>query len=280
MYCVCFCDIIITKHLTLQRLENTVMDYKQIIELVKQASQFVFDETLRQDVDMKGTADFVTAVDLKISGFLKEELHRLTPEIGFMSEEEACDLTAKRWILDPIDGTTNLVYDYNMSSVSLAYFDGAQIAFGVIYNPFNGDLFAAEAGEGAYLNGVRLEQAPDRELKDCLIEFGAGATKKQHTDESFALAKEVFANCLDIRRICSSALAIAYVAAGRLNGYFEKSIKPWDYAAATLILQECGGICTDWNGSPIQFERASSFVCGTPKAYAFLRDTIEKHRAE
>lgn len=253
------------------------MDFERIIELVKQASQFVFDEELRQDVGMKGTADFVTAVDLKISSFLKEQLHILTPDIGFMSEEEECDLTARRWILDPIDGTTNLVYDYNMSSVSLAYYDGTQIAFGVIYNPFNGDLFVAKAGEGAYLNGTLLPQAPDRVLGDCLIEFGAGSTKKQYADESFALAKEVFVNCLDLRRICSSALAIAYVAAGKLNGYFEISIKPWDYAAATLILRECGGICTDWNGKPIQYDRASSFVCGTPKAHAFLLSAIQKH---
>ncbi len=254
------------------------MDYVQIIELVKQAAQFVFDNELKQQIDTKEPSDFVTAVDLKISNFLKEELRRLTPDIGFMSEEEACDLTAKRWILDPIDGTTNLVYDYNMSSVSLAYFDGTQVAFGVICNPFNGDLFVAKAGEGAYLNDVRLGQAPDRFPKDSLIEFGAGVTLKQYADESFALAKEVFETCLDIRRICSSALAIAYIAAGKLGGYFERVLKPWDHAAATLMLKECGCICSDWDGNPVQYERATSIVCGTPKTYRFLYQTIQKHR--
>lgn len=253
------------------------MNYEAIIELVKKASEFVFDEKLRGSVDMKGAADFVTAVDLKISGFLKEELKRLTPDIGFMSEEEKGDIQEKRWILDPIDGTTNLVYNYNMSSVSLAYFDGEKVDFGVIYNPYNGDLFTAKAGEGAYLNGKRLEKAADRQLKDCIIEFGAGATKKQYADESFALAKEIFVNCLDLRRICSSALAIAYVAAGRLNGYFERRIKPWDYAAAVLMLSECGCKCSDWSGKPIQFENSSDFVCGTPKAYEFLYKTIQKY---
>jgi len=253
------------------------MDYQAIIELVKKASTFVFDEELRSHIDMKGAADFVTAVDLKISTFVKEELKKLTPEIGFMSEEEKNELTQKRWILDPIDGTTNLVYDYNMSSVSLAYFDGEKIDFGVIYNPYNGDLFVAKAGEGAYYNGKKLGIAPDREPKDCLIEFGAGSTKKQFTDESFAIAKDVFRNCLDIRRICSSALAIAYVAAGKLNGYFERSIKPWDYAAATLMLKECGCLCSGWDGAPIQYDTAMSYVCGTPKAYAVLTDIINKH---
>lgn len=253
------------------------MDYEKIIELVKEASSFVFDKELRNQVSTKGAADFVTAVDLKISNFVKEKLRVLTPSIGFMSEEEEGVLAEERWILDPIDGTTNLVYDYNMSSVSLAYFDGKQIAFGVIYNPYNKDLFVAKAGEGAYLNGEKLNCAPDRELQDCLIEFGAGSTKKQYTNESFEIAKEVFGSCLDIRRICSSALAIAYVAAGKLNGYFEKSIKPWDYAAATLLLKECGCKCSDWNKNEIQYNTASSFVCGTPKAYDFLTKVIEKH---
>lgn len=253
------------------------MDYQAIIDLVKEASRFVFDKELKSSVAMKGAADYVTAVDLKISEFIKERLKALTPEIGFMSEEEEGELAQKRWILDPIDGTTNLVYDYNISSVSLAYFDGEKIDFGVIYNPFNNDLFVAKRGEGAYLNGEKLGKAPDRELKDCLIEFGAGSTKKQFAEESFAIGKEVFKNCLDIRRICSSAIAIAYVAAGKINGYFERCIKPWDYAAATLMLEECGAKCSDWDGKPIQFDRASSYVCGTPKAYDMLVETINKY---
>jgi len=254
------------------------MDYKQIIELVRQAGQLVFDRELKENVQAKCPTDFVTAVDLGISNFLKEELHRLEPEIAFMSEEEEGVPTEARWILDPIDGTTNLVYDYNMSSVSLAYFDGTQVTFGVIYNPFCGDLFVAKAGEGAYLNGVRLGVAPDRELGNCLIEFGAGVTWKQYVDESFALAKEVFENCLDLRRICSSAIAVAYIAAGKLNGYFERVLKPWDYAAASLMLRECGCVCSDWDGNPIQYEHPTTFVCGTPKAYQYLYETIQKHR--
>lgn len=252
------------------------MDYQAIIEMVKQAGQFVFDRELKENVSMKGAADFVTAVDLKISQFVKERLAELTPDIGFMSEEEEGQIVPRRWILDPIDGTTNLVYGYNISSVSLAYFDGEKVDFGVIYNPFNGELFVAKRGQGAYLNGQRMALAPDREIKDCIIDFGAGSTKKQYTDESFLLGREVFRSCLDLRRICSSALTISFVADGRINGYFERSIKPWDYAAATLVLEECGGICTDWEGNPVPFDRPSSFVCGTPKAHAFLMETIQK----
>ncbi len=252
------------------------MNYQTIIDLVKEASNFVFDEELRASVATKGASDYVTAVDLKISSFIKEKLHKMTPEIGFMSEEEDGDIAERRWILDPIDGTTNMIYNYNFSSVSLAYFDGEKVDFGVIYNPYNKDLFVAKRGEGAYLNGKKLMPAPDRELTECIVEFGAGSTKKQYADESFAIGKAVFKNCLDLRRNCSSALAIAYVAAGKMNGYFERNIKPWDYAAATLMLEECGGVCSDWYGNPIQFEKASSFVCGTPKAYGLICEKIKE----
>lgn len=253
------------------------MDYGAIIELVKEASLFVFDEGLKKNVNMKGAADYVTAVDLKISSFIKEKLKVLTPEIGFMSEEEENEITNERWILDPIDGTTNLVYDYNFSSVSLAHCKDEKIEFGVIYNPFNHDLFVAKRGEGVYLNGKRLPKAEDRKPGDSLVEFGAGSTKKQFTDESFLIGREVFRGCLDIRRVCSSALAIAYVAAGKINGYFERSIKPWDYAAAVLMLEECGAVCSDWERKPIQFKNPSSFICGTPQVYEYVMDVIEKY---
>lgn len=253
------------------------MDYGYVIELVKQAGNFVFDDELRGSVAMKGAADFVTEVDLKISGFMKERLAELYPHIGFMSEEGGNNPKKERWILDPIDGTTNLVYGYNMSSVSLAHFDGERVVFGVIYNPFNKELFVSERGKGVYLNGKLLSQAPDRELKDCIIEFGAGSTKKQYTEQSFAIAKQIFSECLDLRRICSSALAVAYVAAGRLNGYFERSIKPWDYAAATLMLEECGAVCCDWDGNPIQYDNPSSFLCATPQALPRLLEIIKEN---
>ena len=256
------------------------MNEEAIKDLVIEASKFVFDESLKAEISMKGEADFVTAVDLKISSFIKERLKALTPEVGFMSEEEEGALSPCRWILDPIDGTTNLVYDYRLSSVSLAYFDGERVTYGVVYNPFTKELFEAKRGEGVRYNGRLLPKAADREPADCLIEFGAGSTKKQYTEEHFAIAKDVFSTCLDIRRMCSSALAIAYVAAGKLNGYFERVIKPWDYAAATLMLEECGGVATDWSGAPGPYDRASSYVCGTPKAYAVLMESIKRHHRD
>ena len=128
-------------------------------------------------------------------------------------------------------------------------------------------------GEGAYLDGRRLSVI-DRELKDSLIEFGAGSTRKYDADEAFALGKEVFKNALDLRRICSSALAVSYIAAGRINGYFEKVIKPWDYAAASLILEEAGGRIRNWAGAPIGYDAPTSIVAGSPKVCDALLEII------
>ena len=253
--------------------------YNKVIELVKSTKAIVFDKQKQQKVDMKGAADFVTAVDIAISDYLKAELAVLTPDIGFMSEEEKAEIQPRRWILDPIDGTTNLVYSYNKSSVSLALCENEEITFGVIYDPFTDELFVAKKGEGAYYNGERLEKAKDRELCDCIVEFGAGSTRKQYADISFAMAKDVFLNCLDLRRICSSALSVSYIAQGRINGYFEYQIKPWDYAAASLVLEECGGVLTDWHGNKLPFDRPSSIVCGTPEMHKFLLETVQKYNA-
>ncbi len=255
------------------------MDYNKIIDLVKKASMFVFDETLRDSVSLKGAADFVTNVDISISNFLKRELKAVDPAIGFFSEEEKGSLQEKCWILDPIDGTTNLVYGYNMSSVSLALYDKGQIVFGVVYNPFNGECYTAEIGKGAFLNGKPL-RVSDREMKNSIIEFGAGSTRKQDAEESFALGKEIFKRCTDIRRICSSALAICFIAAGRIDGYFESRIKPWDYAAGSLILKEAGGMITDYGANQPPMDKPSSVIASNGRIHAELHSIIGQYRTK
>ena len=254
------------------------MKYEQVITFVKEAGNIARDKNLLSDYACKTDSDFVTAVDLNISEFLKKKLAAFTPDIGFMSEEEEAKIEPVRWILDPIDGTTNLLYDYHMSSISLGLCDHEKIVFGVVYNPFTDELFYAERGKGAYYNGTRLSKAPDRDLKNSIVEFGAGVSRKDHIEEAFNIAKEVFANCLDIRRVCSSALVLCYIAAGKLNGYFERSLKPWDYAAASLILEECGGISVTWDGDKIQFERPSTYIAGTEKVVSYLLETVQKYR--
>lgn len=249
------------------------IDFGKVIEKVMEAKSFVTEEN-RTAIKLKGEADFVTKVDYGVSNFLQKELSKMYPEIGFMSEEETLEnLSSKRWILDPIDGTTNLVFDYKMSSISLALFWENRIIFGIVYNPFSAEVFTAQKGKGAFLNNNPIHII-DREIKDSLIEFGAGSTCKEETDLAFENAKLIFRSCLDLRRVCSSALVIAYIAAGRLNGYFEKRLKPWDYAAASLILTEAGGKLCAWNKKQLQFDKPAGLIAGSPRAFEFLKKTI------
>ncbi len=268
------------------------MDYGKIVSLVYEARKIIFSKELNPHEKNQNPYDFVTAADLGISEFLKKELYKAFPDAGFVTEEEQEHiLSEKAFILDPIDGTTNLIYDYRMSSISLAYTENGKVKFGVVYNPFSEEMFFAVSGKGAYMynavNGVddliktgienynenRLSVA-ERNIKHSLIEFGANLSHKDEAAETFARAKLVFDNCLDLRRVCSTAIVLCYIAAGRLDGYFEKYIKPWDYAAGILILEEAGGKASDWSGNPLPLDRPGSIVCATSEIHSGLRKLV------
>ena len=255
------------------------MNYDKIIDIVYQASKIMFSKQLKATVKDGNPNDFVTVADTAISDFVKEKLKEEFPSVGFVTEEEPKHAYLdKTFILDPIDGTTNLIYDYKMSSVSLVYQEKGVVKFGVVFNPFTYELFFGVKGKGAYLyvakDGIeellkigvenykenRLKTS-DRPIAQSIIECGLVVSDKTQVEDSFARAKRVFINCLDLRRTCSTALAICYIASGRLDGYFEKKIKPWDYAAGILILEEAGGKSCDWEGNPLPLDRNGSILC-------------------
>ncbi len=268
------------------------MNYNDIISLVYETRKLVFDPSLRADTREKARNDYVTAVDEGISNFLKTELAALFPDIGFVTEEEKDHKYNDRYfILDPIDGTTNLVHDYRMSTVSLALCENGEITFGAVFNPYSKELFFSVKGRGAhtfdttfgikrllsigverYTKGtLHVSTLPDSK---CIIEFGAGSTHKENADVNFELAKRMFCNFGDIRRICSTAMTICNIAAGRMDGYFEKVIKPWDFAAGSLILTEAGGVITDFNGETLPFDRPTTIVASNGAIHGKLLDII------
>lgn len=248
----------------------------KVIRLVKNMRIIVENEELVHQVSMKGAADFVTAVDVGISNKLKSSLQSLYPHIGFFSEEEEGKLSDPCWILDPIDGTTNLVYGMKQSSISLGLYEGGQIVFGVVYNPFSRECFSAVRGGGAYLGNKKLKVS-ERSVEKSIVEFGAGSTHKENTEKTFAIVKDIFKNCIDVRRICSSALDLCYIADGRIDGYFEQILKPWDIAAGSLILEEAGGQITDYEGNTIDFQGKTSVIASNGIIHEFLIDTIRKY---
>lgn len=256
--------------------EKYMGQYDKVIALVRKTKKIILNPLLRNNFHEKGVNDYVTAVDKEVSSFLKSGLKKLYKDIAFVSEEEDIkDLQNNRWILDPIDGTVNLMFDYRLSSVSLGLMLDNKIVFGIVYNPFTSETFTAEKGKGAFLNGKQKLTVSQHPISKSLIEFGLGSTRKDEADESFNLAKEIFKDCIDIRRIASSALSICYIAARRIDGFLDKSLKPWDYAAASLILEEAGGIITDFSGHSIQFDFPTSIIASNGKNHNHLLGKVK-----
>jgi len=252
------------------------MNYKSVESLVLDTKKIILDKTTLS-VSIKAKNDFVTDIDIAISDFLKTKLKEIDPTVGFFSEEEEGNLQDNCWILDPIDGTTNLIYGYNLSSVSLGHYLDGEVVYGIVYNPFTEEIFTAERGKGAFLNHKKRLKVSTRNIDESLIEFGAGSTHKEFTEENFNLVKKIFEQCVDVRRICSSALDLCYIASGRIDGYFERILKPWDIAAGSLILEEAGGIITDYFGNPIQFAKQSSVIASNGVIQNFLIGTINQN---
>lgn len=235
------------------------IDFHKVVRLVKAIGVSAKNPLMYNKVFEKSEHDYVTDVDLYISKYLKRKLSELDNSIGFFSEEETGELSDPCWILDPIDGTTNLIRDYKMSAISLALYEGGEIVFGIVYNPFSGECFTAVKGYGAFLNGNRISVS-DRQFKDSIIEFGCGSTHKEDFDENWTIGGYIFYECMDIRRTCCASLALCYIASGRIEGYFEKILKPWDIAAGSLILEEAGGKCTSYDNRPVDFYGDTDFI--------------------
>ena len=228
------------------------MDIKNIISLVKETRGIIMEKRGHVHPSEKGFADFVTEVDTGVQEFLKARLAERYPDIQFLGEEgekHGIDYNKPVWVLDPIDGTTNLIYDFAMSAVSLALYDKKRGVMGVVYNPFHDELFWAERGAGAYFNGRKISVSPAKTLHESLIGIGTTPYEKDLAEENFKIFLRVYKKSLDVRRTGSAAIDLCYVACGRLDGYFERNLKPWDYGAGAVILKEAGGKITSFDGT-------------------------------
>lgn len=167
----------------------------EVLALVSSTKNLILSEQEKAEVTVKGAADYVTNVDVAVQEFLKRELAERFPDVRMLAEEQVNTgfmEEGKYWILDPIDGTTNLIHDMKLSAVALGYYENGEITFGAVYNPFMDELFHASLGGRAWLNGKRITVAHDRELKDAVIAFGpCPYEKEQYTEENFAVFKKL-----------------------------------------------------------------------------------------
>lgn len=250
---------------------------EKLIELIRETKKIALDSGSAHDITIKGTADFVTKVDMGVQEFLRPRLRELYPDVQFMSEEKdnsGIDPRGKVWILDPIDGTTNLIHDYKMSAVSLGLAEGGIPVMGVVYNPFTDELFCAKKGSGAFLNGERIRVSAAESMESALISVGTSPYYKELADENFEIIKRIFIKAEDIRRCGSAAMDLCYIACGRIDGYFERRLKPWDYAAGTIILREAGGRVTTTAGGEPSCSFPSDIIASNGKIHDEFAELI------
>ena len=243
---------------------------KKITEIVKEAGKIVLSAHNQENTitAKEGKKNFVTKYDVAVQDYLFKELGKAFPDAQFIGEEGENDFSndSLRFIIDPIDGTTNFMQDYRCSCISVALCNGNDVVAGVVYNPYTDELFSAEKGKGAYLNGDRISVS-ERPLSDGLALFGTSPYHPENADETFSLLRKVFDFSRDIRRSGSAAYDICMIACGRCEVFFEKSLQPWDIAAGTLILKEAGGIALNYQGRDINFSTPNDVVFANPKAY-------------
>jgi myo-inositol-1(or 4)-monophosphatase len=216
----------------------------------------------RQEVDYKSEIDMVTSVDRESEHAIVEILQAAFPSHSILAEEGTCVTAGSefRWILDPLDGTTNFVHSYPHFAVSIALEQGGRVVVGVVYDPLREETFTAIRGKGAFLNGTPIRVSRSLELNRSLVATGFPYDRRQRPDYYLSFFRAFMVHTQGIRRNGAAALDMAYVAAGRLDGFWELRLKPWDTAAGALLITEAGGKTSDFEGRPFRLDSAETLA--------------------
>ena len=210
-----------------------------------------FGEVEQLQVSFKGPADFVSAADRRAEETLYAELSRVRPGYGFLMEErgivEGADKT-HRWLVDPLDGTTNFLHGVPLFAISIALEREGELIAGLIYNPASGETFTAEKGKGAFLDDRRIRVAGRQELENSLIVTGIPHRGRPDHDLFLSECAAVMQTVAGIRRTGAASIDLAWVAAGRFDGFWERNLSAWDIAAGIVLVREAGGFVSDLDG--------------------------------
>lgn len=229
-------------------------------------------------ITVKSNNDFASEVDQQAEQEIIDTLLAYYPDHGILAEErgainEGAEYT---WIIDPLDGTTNYLHGFPHYAVSIALKHEGKIEQAVIYDPVRQDLFTASRGQGAAYNGRRIRVTKQRKLQGAFLGTGFPFKNNANIEPYLDIFRDIFSTTSGVRRAGAASLDLAYVAAGKLDGFFEIGLKPWDFAAGLLLIQEAGGLVTDFNDQHGYFE-SGNIVCGNPKIHRILLDKIAPH---
>lgn len=245
--------------------ENFMENFQAIV--LEAGNLIVHAEDIAVAKEKEGTFNFVTKYDTMVQDYLIRKLKLLLPEASFLGEEngQSSDPMTEPYcfIIDPIDGTTNFLCHFQCSAISVALSCHGKVTHGIVYNPFRKELFSAEVGKGAFLNG-RPICVSDKALCDGVFIFGTTPYNPELRDSAFALAKDISSLTMDLRELGAASICLCYVACGRAVAYASPRLCTWDYAAASIILTEAGCALTDFDGSPLDFRTKVPVVASTP----------------
>jgi myo-inositol-1(or 4)-monophosphatase len=230
-------------------------------------------------VQSKSPNDFVTEVDRAAEQAIIEVLRDAFPGHGILAEEsgESGPESEFNWIIDPLDGTTNFIHGFPQYAVSIAQTKNGVLEHAVVFDPNTNELFTASRGSGAFLNDRRIRVSRRTRLNEALIGTGFPFRQFDNVDAYLAMFKELTQKTAGIRRPGAAALDLAYVAAGRLDGFWEMGLSPWDMAAGVLLIQEAGGLVSDLSGEGNHLT-TGNVVAGTPKIFGQLLPIIQSYR--
>ena len=237
-----------------------------------------FGEVQNLQVSLKGPGDYVSQADRKAEKLLREELLKARPTYGFLGEEsEEIKGTdgAHRWIVDPLDGTTNFLHGIPTFAISIALERNGEIVAAVVLNPATDELFTAERGGGAFVNDRRLRVAMRKNLSDAVIGCGLPHLGRGNHGKFLVELRHVMGEVAGVRRLGSASLDLAYVAAGRFDGFWERDLSAWDIAAGILLVREAGGFVSDMDGGSAMLDMGS-VVAGNEYIQKALMDVVHR----
>ncbi len=228
-------------------------------------------------IDTKAQNDFVTEVDRLAEQEIIQTIRKSYPDHAILAEESGQQQGDEyEWIIDPLDGTTNFLHGFPQFAVSIAVRHRGRLEHAVVYDPMRQELFTASRGAGAQLDDRRIRVSRRKGLEGALIGTGFPFKQQQHLDVYMKTFKALFPMTAGIRRPGAAALDLAYVAAGRLDGFWEIGLQPWDMAAGTLLIQEAGGLVGDFSGNN-RFLETGNLVAGNVKVFRAVLQTIQPH---
>jgi myo-inositol-1(or 4)-monophosphatase len=254
------------------RDQNTFMD--TALQAARSAGDVILRNLGRishKDISLKQSSDFVTRVDKEAESIILSTIRERFPGHYFLAEEteKGPETRNYRWIIDPLDGTTNYIHQYPAFSVSIALEHAGEVIVGVIHDPLRGDYYTAEKNKGAFFNKTPARVSDIDRIGESLVSTGFPFRRKEIIESYLSLFRSVFLRVSDLRRAGSAALDLAHVACGKCDGFFEIGLSPWDIAAGELMVREAGGMVTDFGGGD-EYRETGNIVAGNPTVHAQL----------